>query len=442
MPLPSRMHNVSAIDVDSNILKGNVELDFDSEDFDVEITNTSDLRRVAIEMGLLKDAFNRLEVANPFAQADYTFKYDLLPLLFDTVETGGATVTHLPDESSVRLRCGTASGDKAVLSSRRYHRYQPGKGGKVAMTCVPGAKKANVRMRWLFLDDENGLFFQLDETNFSVVQRSSTSGSPVDTVINQSSFNGDKLDGTGASGITIDFTKVNIFEVAFQWFGSGDITFKLVTGSSAPVVMHTISNANVLPAVYMTTANLPIRYEIENIGLAATSTDMKAICSTVVSSGGEPPPEIEFGQGNVASVTTTDATETHLISFQLKSTFNSITNRMLVLPKAFDFSADKGCTFRVYLNSTLSGTSWVDVHAESGMQYDLSATVSVTGMPILPAAISGGGGSRGGTVKSGLRELALTLSADATSSDIITITVIRDSTNVAAKAFMTWGETR
>ena len=37
----------------------------------------------------------------------------------------------------------------------------------------------------------------------------------------QSDFNVDKLDGTGVSGVDIDFTKLNVFQMQFRWLGAG-----------------------------------------------------------------------------------------------------------------------------------------------------------------------------------------------------------------------------
>lgn len=398
----------------------------------------------------LYDAFGRLEVAAPFTLADYIFKYDLLPLLFDTSLSGSGSITHLPNESSARLRCTTVSGDIAQLTSRRYHRYQAAKAGKVSMTCVAGAGKTNVRRRWGLFDDENGFFFELNGTTFNIVQRSKVTGSVVDTVVAQASFNGDKVDGTGASGFTIDLSKANIFEINFQWLGVGDAIFKVVTGSEAPVTLHTVTNANINTSAYMTTANLPIRYEQENTGTAGSSSDMKAICSTVVSSGGDFPPEFEFGWGNLVAITTTDATETHLISFRLASSLNGVDNRSIVFPREFNFSSDLGsCLFRTYLNSTITGGAWVAVDAESGMEYNITPSSFVKNMPVLPPAqvlASGGNAnqvSRSTIEGAGLRKMALTRNADNTSSDIITITVMRlTATNIDAMAGMQWGEAR
>ncbi len=396
------------------------------------------------------DAFGRLDVATPFTLADYIFKYDLQPLLFDTALTGAGTITHLPNESSVRLRCTAASGDIAQLTSRRYHRYQAGKAGKITMTAVPGAGKANVRKRWGFFDDENGLFFELSGTTFNVVQRSKATGSVVDTVIAQSAFNGDKVDGTGTSGFTVDFDKANIFEIDFQWLGVGDVLFRIIDGAGIQITLHTIANSNVNTSVYMTTANLPIRYEQENTAGTSGTTDMQAICSTVVSSGGEDPPEHEFGWGNLVIITTASASETHLISFRLSSTFNGVDNRMIMFPREFNVSSELGsCIFRIYLNSTITAGAWVAVDADSGMEYNISPSGFTPNIPILPPVqiIASAGNpnqvSRKASETSGVRKLALTRSADNISSDIITITVTRlTATNIDAMAGMQWGEAR
>ena len=54
-------------------------------------------------------------------------------------------------------------------------------------------------------------FFEQNGTDLRVVIRDDGSGSVVDSVVSQANWNVDKLDGTGASGITIDTTKDNIY---------------------------------------------------------------------------------------------------------------------------------------------------------------------------------------------------------------------------------------
>jgi len=384
------------------------------------------------------DAFNRIEMAEPFTLGDYIFKYGLQPLLFDKKEVGSGTVTHLPQESSVRLRVTTASGDVAQMTSRRYHRYQAGKAGEITLTGVIGDGKENVKKQWGYFDDNNGLFFQLDGTEFSVVQRSSTSGSVVDEKVAQASFNGGSI-------ASLDFNKGNIFKISFQWLGVGETHFRVYSPSGALVAVHTFHNVNAKTAVYMSTANLPIRYRIENTGTSASQTDMKQICSSVVSSGGEEPPENEFAQGNSSVIATADANELHLISFRLASTFNSIENRALLIPKSFSFTSDKGsCIFRVRLNGTVTGGTWVAVDTNSVAEYNRTATSFTPGMLIQKRSFLASGpatSTNSFQSQAGVRKLVLSRSADNASSDIITITVQRlTTTNVDALAEMEWGE--
>jgi hypothetical protein len=88
---------------------------------------------------------------------------------------------------------------------------------------VPGAQKTNQTKRWGIFDANNGYFFEADGVNTEVVIRSNTSGSIVNTMVVQSSWNLDKLDGTGASGANLDLSKHNIFYIEYAWHGGGKI---------------------------------------------------------------------------------------------------------------------------------------------------------------------------------------------------------------------------
>lgn len=395
------------------------------------------------------DAFSRAEVAQPYTIADYTFSYGLNPLLFDDLSTGAGAVTHLPNESSFQLNSGTVSGDTAVFQSRRYHRYQAGKGGKVVMTGIIEGAQTDVTKRWGYFDAKNGLFFQLDgDGTFSVNVRTYTSGSAVTTKVTSDNFNLDPADGTGSSGFTLDMAKANIFEIDFQWLGVGVVTFRIANGDGAVIDLHKFHNPNTLESVYMTTATLPIRYEVTNGGTLGSAGLMTGVCSSVVSSGGEEPPELEFAAGNSVIKTTTSAAETHLVSFRLKSTFNSLTNRMLILPKLFEMVSDLGsCQFMLYLNGTVTGGSWTSVGTNSGVEYNTTATLSaggnVIGIHNVVTATGPATVNRSFTGIAGVRQLAMSMDGAGTTSDMITITIRRlTATDVNAMAVMKWGEVR
>lgn len=64
------------------------------------------------------------------------------------------------------------------------------------------------------------------------------------TTVAQSAWD-DPLDGTGESGMTIDLTKLNVFEIRFQYLGGGKITFHVEDDSTGDFVeFHKILYAN------------------------------------------------------------------------------------------------------------------------------------------------------------------------------------------------------
>jgi len=83
----------------------------------------------------------------------------------------------------------------------------------------------------------------------------------VDTRIPQSSFNIDRLDGTGPSGYTVDLTKMQMFYIDYSWYGAGFIRFGIRGADGNVVYCHKIINNNVNYLAYMRSGNLPGRYE-------------------------------------------------------------------------------------------------------------------------------------------------------------------------------------
>ena len=119
------------------------------------------------------DAFGRLRVGLPETLHDSRLTYDLAPLLWETTLVGTGTCTHLPNESAAPLAVA-ASGD-SVTRQTRYMQYRPGKSQLILMTGT-AVKAANVRCRIGYFDDNDGLFFEITNTDVKVVVRTSTSG--------------------------------------------------------------------------------------------------------------------------------------------------------------------------------------------------------------------------------------------------------------------------
>ena len=119
--------------------------------------------------GAQSDAFQRGRVGLPQTLFATSFKYDLNPLLMNYVLTSGATVAKTTNISSATLSTGgTVNGADAVLQSKEYWSYEPGKSQFIALSGVIGAYKQFVRSMFGYFDANDGVFFDMDGTSQGV----------------------------------------------------------------------------------------------------------------------------------------------------------------------------------------------------------------------------------------------------------------------------------
>lgn len=391
------------------------------------------------------DAFGRVRFSSPHTIFDIQNQYDASTLFFENSTTGGGSVSHLPNESSVALAVGTASGDKVIRQSRQYLRYTPGKGQLIVMSRNFVATKANLRQRTGYFDAQNGLFFEDNGTNFGVVQRSYTSGSVVDTRVAQSSWNVDKLDGTGKSGLTLDTSKENIYWIDFEWLGVGPARFGIWYRNQA-ITCHIFENENSLTVPYMTTANLPIRTEIENTGITASASTFKKICTSVISeNGGQAELGLSFSASNgITSIGVT--TRRAVLSIRPKATFNSITNRGFITDVEYELLAGTNNAFyEIVYNGTLGGSpSWTSADSNSIVEYDVAGTTVTGGITIhsgfLAATSSSVRGSSGSQNLFNKMPLTLDIAGANPINLSVVVTSFTGTSNVNAS--LAWKEVR
>lgn len=233
-----------------------------------------------------KDSFGRGRVSMPYTLFDSKLLGDNRSLFWDdqAVSGTGTSSTYTANKSSVLLAVSATTAGRRVRQTKQRFNYQPGKSLAIFFTGVVGSGASGITKSWGYFDDKNGVFFQNDDGVLQVVKRSYTSGAAVDTKVTQSSWNLDKMDGTGESGITLDLTKSMIFVIDIEWLGVGSVRYGVVVDGVLYYV-HQMNHSNVIAGVYMTTPNLPIRFEIENDGTGAAS-DIEEICCTVISEGG------------------------------------------------------------------------------------------------------------------------------------------------------------
>lgn len=233
------------------------------------------------------DAFQRIRTSEPETIFDSKQIFDNQPLIFDDQEVSGTGTSSVwsKDRASSVMSVSSSTAGKRVRQTFMRFNYQPGKSQFILLTGRIGdSGQAGITRAIGYFDDSNGVFVRDNEGTIEVVIRSGVTGSTVEDAVAQSSWNIDKLDGTGSSGYTLDPTKAQIFVIDFEWLGVGRVRTGFVIDGKI-VYCHEFNHSNIIDSVYMSTPNLPIRYEIENDGTGGAAT-LEHICSTVMSEGG------------------------------------------------------------------------------------------------------------------------------------------------------------
>ncbi len=211
-----------------------------------------------------------------------------------------------------------------------------------------------------------------------VVRRTSTSGTPVDNVVNQADWNLDKLDGTGRSGITLDITKAQILFIDFQFLGMGRVRCGFDIDGVIDYV-HEFRNANNLDVPYMQSGTLPIQVLLTATNSATTKTSYFK-CAAVHSEGGfEEDRAYQLCTPSI-SLTAGNGTRTHALSIRPKTTYNGIINRedLVLGPIAMLVTGNTPVFFELIIGATFSvAPTWTDVNtASSAFEYGTGGTFS------------------------------------------------------------------
>jgi hypothetical protein len=386
------------------------------------------------------DAFGRMRVSNPYTLFDGGLRYGDNTFKWDQQDTGSASSSFLPNESSILM--ATNGAGSAVRQTKQVFSYQPGKSLLTMLTFVMNTPTAGVTQRAGYFGAQNGVYFEIDGVDINLVIRKYTLGSVDSTSekIPRSSWNGDRLDGQGGqsniSGVTLDVTKAQIFWSDIEWLGVGSVRCGFVINGQF-VVAHIFHHANILDRVYMTTACLPLRYELISTGPAAA---MRAICSTVISEGGY----ANRSQNRAIGTTLTGKDLSNLVykplvCLRMKSTaLDSI-----VVPTAFDVFGLQQAAFayRVILNPTLTDANWTSAGTDSTVEYDISATALSGGKVITQGIFVGS--NKGGSAQVSNNEVDFSQQLGRTIagvSDIWCLAAIATTNNDDAVGVVNWQE--
>ena len=374
------------------------------------------------------DAFGRLRVSEPYTLFDTKSRYYDHNDFSSSTSTGG-TVVYDSNGSTYQLNVTAANGSSVIRETKRVFPYQPGKSLLVLSTFCMNTPKANLRQRVGYFTTNNGIYFENDGTYNYLVIRSYSSGVLVEDRVRQDAWDNPFL------ALQVDRTQ--IFWTDIEWLGVGSVRCGFVI-NGAYVLCHTFHHANVAgnTTTYMTTATLPVRYEITNTAGTTGSSMMRQICSTVISEGGYNAFTYSETAGRGTSVLRLSSAGTYypVVSIRLASTRLDA----IVLPRQVDVLSPTVNYYRwkLVLSPTLTGATWAGTSTSGTVEYDTAAT-----------AMSGGTELQAGYVSS--RELS-ELGADAFAfqlgrtlagvSDIITLAMAATSNNADVLAQIGWQE--
>lgn len=317
------------------------------------------------------DSFGRQRISNPEMIFNNKQIFDNQPLYWNDVEVSGSgtSTSYSSNTASTTLSVSANTAGKRVRQTYMRFNYQPSKSQLIFMTGVikkSGGGTGIVSRMGLF-DDNNGIFLQRNGNTVSFVVRSSTSGSPSDSnSATQANWNIDKMDGSGLSGINLDFSKSQILIIDFEWLGVGSVRVGFVVDGNV-FYCHQFNHANLISGVYMSTPNLPIRYEIENSGSGAASS-IECVCSAVISEGGKEDlaTNLYISTGNTA-ITGTKNQNNAILGIRLKSAYAGCTIDIVNLAVLMA-SADI-YEWSIVLNPSIAGTFTYSDVTNSALQY-------------------------------------------------------------------------
>lgn len=343
--------------------------------------------------GTSTDAFGRLRISDALTLFDSQHRYRPNPH-WNTNVVGSGSVGYIQPESTVTLNVTTASGDTVQRETNRVFAYQPGKSLLIMNTFAMANAQPGLVQRVGYFGANNGIYLESNGASgqTSFVLRSNVSGTTIETRVPQTEWNADKFGAdqnsysyqiaSDSSRGPLNLANTNIMWMDIEWLGVGDVRCGFVV-DGLMVPAHVFHNDNKRSTVYMTTACLPLRYEIFNLTTTTVASSMKQICSTMISEGGYQLSGSQRTVGNTTPYTlTTPGTFYPIISLRLSANNPD----SIVVPTNISLLGLSGngqrIQWRLIEGASVSGGTWESGDANSSVLYNTSATSMSGGIAV------------------------------------------------------------
>lgn len=107
---------------------------------------------------------------------------------------------------------------------------------EIAQGTYAGWRAEQIGATVLFINNsagaKTGTYSLTGTTATGTFAQTKAGAAATDNWTTQANWNTDKLDGTGASGVTLDTTKINVFQIDLTYLGAGQIAFKCLVAAS------------------------------------------------------------------------------------------------------------------------------------------------------------------------------------------------------------------
>lgn len=351
-------------------------------------------------------------------------------------ETTGTGSTIAETNGELKLSTGTNTAGSAKLRTKQRGQYQAGTIGEAGIGIrFTAAPTGDAYADWGYCDDNNGFGFGYDATGIYVFRRSGGS----DTKVYQSSWNADKLDGTGPSGLTLDLTDGNIFQIEFAWYGYGEIKYIVninnqTTNKQQHILVH---STTVDGSASIIDPNQPLSAFVTNGGTSTTNLDLYVGGRqfSYIDGGSTPRRRTTPVLLEAKSITTT--TYEPVLAVRRKATFNGRTNSVAASWLTIEVTSDQKVYWYISYGDTLDG-SWGAIGQTTAAETALEAnTTATSGGSTQYHAIS-----RGVVAAAAARSVVVERGDDIEmgGTDAITLWVKKSSTNATVDAVLTFEE--
>ena len=358
--------------------------------------------------------------------------------LWSTSNTAGTTYAHSVNEGLVLLNLPTTANAEIIRESTKVCSYQPGKSLFILNTFVPAAPKDNLRQRIGYFGAQNGIYYELEGSTAYFVERSYTTGALVETRKSQAEWNVNTL-------ASLDKSKAQIFWIDIEWLGLGTVRCGFIIDGKI-IHCHSFHHANLIESTYITTASLPLRYEIKNTGTTASNSTLKQVCSTVISEGGYELRGLQQAIGipiNTPRTLGTAGTFYPVISLRLKASPDRLDAIVILTALSVMPISTGNFNWQVRASGTTTGGTWTSAGVDSAVEYNISAGTTYSGGRILASGFfnaTNQGASQVDILKEALFKFQLERNGLTSTPYELTLVVASDSANDTLVASLDWEE--